>query len=80
MVLTIFDSFYNIQNMDGKKTWYKASEEDVNQLKDVFDQAAKEMQEEIGEKQQDSEKETEEPSHSSEIEEESDVSALDEEE
>ncbi len=85
MVLTIFDTFFNIQNMDGKKTWYKASEEDVNQLKEVFTQAAEEMQAEINEGRQNSgesneENSTEEESsHSSDIEEESDVSAQEEE-
>lgn len=82
MVLTMFDSFYYIENMDGKRTWYRAAEEDVNQLKDIFTQASAQMQEEINEGSQNSQEEEteEEPSHSSEIEEESDVSSLDEEE
>lgn len=81
MVLTIFDTFFNIQNMDGKKTWYKAAEEEINQLKEVFTEAKKEMKAEIGEKVQDSQKgeNEEEQSHSSEIQEESDVSHLEEE-
>ena len=82
MVLTMFDSFYCSENMDGSRTWSRAAEEDVNQLKDLFTQASAQMQEEINEGSQNSQEEEteEEPSHSSEIEEESDVSSLDEEE
>lgn len=81
LVLTIYDSFYKIENMDGKKYWYRASEEDVTQLKEIFTQAAEEQKEEISDGKQETEKneETEEEqSHSSEIEEESDVSSFDE--
>ena len=80
LVLTIFDTFYHIQNMDGQKTWYQASEDDVTQLKEIFAEAAERMQAEIGTEKYNKEDDSDEqPSHSSEIEEESDVSEFDEE-
>lgn len=83
LILTIYDSFYKIENMDGKKYWYHASEEDVTKLKEIFTQAAEEQKEELnnGKQETDQKEETEEvQSHSSEIEEESDVSSFDDEE
>lgn len=56
------------------------SEDDVTQLKEIFAEAAERMQAEIGTEKDNKEDDSDEqPSHSSEIEEESDVSELDEE-
>lgn len=75
MILTIYDKFYSIENMDGKKTWYKAEKESVNELKNIFTEAQKanrQEEEEAGTTEAASTEEKEnEPSHSKEIQEES---------
>lgn len=75
--LHIFDTFYYIENMDGRKSWYEASEEDVTELKGIFTEAAQAVQEETGSgkenRQEGSNSQDEEASHSREIQEESDI-------
>lgn len=75
LVLTMFDTFYNIENMDGRKTWYQASEEDVEQLKSILADAFSRTEAETADTEQDGRDEEENPSHSSEIQEESDMGA-----
>ena len=41
MILTIYDKYYSIENMDGKKTWYKAEKDAVKELKKVFTEVQK---------------------------------------
>ena len=71
MILTIYDKYYCIENMDEKKTWYKAEKDDVNELKNIFIEAQKQNQQEEEEagttESQTTENEANEPSHSSEI-------------
>ena len=75
LVLTMFDTFYNIENMDGRKTWYQASAEDVEQLKTILADAFSRTEAETADTEQDGRDEEENPSHSSEIQEESDMGA-----
>lgn len=75
LVLTIYDKYYSIENMDGKKTWYQAKKTEVNQLKNIFIEAAQDQAKEKSTQQSDeTEKNSNEASHSSEIQEESDIS------
>lgn len=47
MVLTIYDQYFRLENMDGKKIWYHTSEENVDELKKIFTDAAAENEEEM---------------------------------
>ena len=71
MILTIYETFYSIENMDGKKTWYKAEKDDVNELKQIFTEAQevnRQEEEAAGTTEPATTEETEsEPSHSKEI-------------
>ncbi|MCD8019416.1 MAG: hypothetical protein LUF92_07485 [Clostridiales bacterium] len=82
LILTIYDKFYSIENMNGNKTWYKATKADVKQLKAIFTDTVSEADAET-ESDGDSTTESESDSttsHSSEILEESDPTASDENE
>lgn len=71
MILTIYDKYYSIENMDGKKTWYRAKKDAVNELKKIFtdtQKANRQEEEEAGTTETTATEETEsELSHSSEI-------------
>ncbi len=69
MVLTIYDRFISILNMDGNTTWYKGSRDDIKALKAIFKKAAEENAENLSGKNQGGSGRT--ASHSSEIQEES---------
>ena len=36
MVMTLYDRFICIKDMDEKETWYKVEKEDIDELKKVF--------------------------------------------
>ena len=36
MKMTLYDKYVRLENMDEKATWYKASEEDINKIRDIF--------------------------------------------
>lgn len=75
MVLTIYDKFYSIENMNGNKTWYKAEKDSVNELKKIFTEAQeanKQEEKEAGTTEEVSTENSENDlSHSREIQEES---------
>ena len=35
--LTLYDRFLRIENMDGKETWYSSSEDNLKELKEMFE-------------------------------------------
>ncbi|MDO5146096.1 MAG: hypothetical protein Q4D60_03760 [Eubacteriales bacterium] len=67
--LTLYDKYFRLENMDGKKTWYRVNEDGVNALKEIFSQERQWMEQEQkgGETV---EEETQEKKHFSEIQEE----------
>ena len=75
MVLTIYDKFYSIENMNGNKTWYKAEKDSVSELKKIFTEAQeanKQEEKEAGTTEEVSTENSENDlSHSREIQEES---------
>lgn len=38
MTITLYDRYIRLENMDEKAEWYKASEEDVNKVKEIFEE------------------------------------------
>lgn len=73
MRLTLYDKFYSVENMDGKKTWYRAKKSDVKKLKSLFKDAIARAEDERKENSSKEETDSNEnhPTHSVEIESES---------
>ena len=73
MVLTLYDTYICIENMDESRTWYKVEKDDIKALKKIFKESALEIEEETTQTEEaDGAEDT--PSHETEIEEESIIS------
>lgn len=73
MRLTVYDKYIRIENMDGKKTWFRTEKEAVDELKAVFDAAKKRFTQDRKEAAGVKNQEKKEQSHSAEIQQESDL-------
>ncbi|MBQ9155974.1 MAG: hypothetical protein IJ137_04265 [Eubacterium sp.] len=74
MLLTLYDQYICIENMDQKRTWYQVSPEEIKELKKQFVVAKEES---VSNQKTGKEDSGESQSHEKEIEEESDVSSTD---
>ena len=73
MVLTLYDTYICIENMDESRTWYKVEKGDIKALKKIFKESALEIEAETEQTEGGAAAE-DAPSHETEIEEESIIS------
>lgn len=72
LTLAIYDQYFRLENMDGKKIWYHTTAENVDQLKKIFTDAAAENKEEMKDNKK-KKADTNDASHAIEIMEESEM-------
>lgn len=74
MILTLYDTYLYIENMNGDRTWYRTEKENIKEIKKIFKDSIAQLEEELSdtkESKESSSSKEENPSHEKEIEEES---------
>lgn len=62
LTMTLYDKYVRLENMDGKTVWYKASEEDIDKIRDIFKKGKNpgKVEKDTSDKDQDSKNQTHE--------------------